>query len=207
MSFGDVAAAAIRFADEGFPMYPLLADKIAVRRTCALAFQRRRSSAGRQPAQGGRPLRAEGPRRARCVTWRTREAGRPRGRAAGLRRPATRSTAAISPADRGFLRRGRIPVGGGSRRVTIAGRSGPRCARRTRCVHLRPVVPGAGAAALHCSRLRPQGARPQQCRLPPHVAEALKLAFADREAYYGDPASRRAAGRPVSPEYGAARGR
>src|SRR5260370_12411378 len=30
MSFGDVAAAAIRFARDGFPMYPLLADMIAL---------------------------------------------------------------------------------------------------------------------------------------------------------------------------------
>jgi gamma-glutamyltranspeptidase/glutathione hydrolase len=32
MKFGDVAQAAIRFADEGFPVYPLLADMIAVRK-------------------------------------------------------------------------------------------------------------------------------------------------------------------------------
>ncbi|HEY6718354.1 MAG TPA: gamma-glutamyltransferase, partial [Reyranella sp.] len=32
MKFGEVAQAAIRFADEGFPVYPLLADMIAVRK-------------------------------------------------------------------------------------------------------------------------------------------------------------------------------
>src|SRR5499427_5785951 len=32
MTFGEVVQAAIRFADEGFPMYPLLADMIAARK-------------------------------------------------------------------------------------------------------------------------------------------------------------------------------
>src|SRR5258708_12062971 len=32
MTFGEVAAAPIRFADEGFPMYPLLADMLPVRK-------------------------------------------------------------------------------------------------------------------------------------------------------------------------------
>ncbi len=53
MSFGDVAAAAIRFAREGFPMYPLLADMIALH---ASDYARWPSSAAIY-LPGGRPPR------------------------------------------------------------------------------------------------------------------------------------------------------
>ncbi len=51
MTFGEVAAAAIRFADEGFPMYPLLADMIAVRK----AKYARWSSSAEIYLPGGQP--------------------------------------------------------------------------------------------------------------------------------------------------------
>ena len=61
MSFGEVAAAAIRFAREGFPTYPFLAEQLAARQN---DFSQWPSTAaiflpnGRPPA-GGRDLRAE----------------------------------------------------------------------------------------------------------------------------------------------------
>ena len=54
MSFGDVAAAAIRFARDGFPMYPLLADMIALHES---DYARWPSNAAIY-LPGGRPPRA-----------------------------------------------------------------------------------------------------------------------------------------------------
>ena len=99
IGFGDVAAAAIRFAREGFTMHPVMAEYIAAqrgRRTAAwpqnaaiylpAAARRRRASCSCRPTS---------PRRS--STWPTRSA-RParRGRAPGSPRRAPPSTGATS---------------------------------------------------------------------------------------------------------------
>jgi gamma-glutamyltranspeptidase/glutathione hydrolase len=56
MSFGDCASAAIRFATEGFPMYPLMADMIALH---AQDYRRWPSSAAIYLPQGRPPLPGE----------------------------------------------------------------------------------------------------------------------------------------------------
>ena len=59
--------------------------------------------------------------------------------------------------------------------------------RRRKVPHLDPG-PGLPPAASHPPGLRPPRPRPQLPRLPPTPSpESAKLAFADREAYYGDP--------------------
>ncbi len=76
MSFGEVAAAAIRFARDGFPTYPFLAEQLAARQTGFF-------STGRAPPRsscptGGRRRWARSSCRAispaRCNTWRIRSA-------------------------------------------------------------------------------------------------------------------------------------
>src|SRR6266481_4418186 len=76
MSFGEVAAAAIRLARDGFPMYPLMAGCLRPARCSARPTLQRL-----------------------CNTWPTRSGQPPRAAARpGSKRPATLSTAATSPA-------------------------------------------------------------------------------------------------------------
>jgi gamma-glutamyltranspeptidase/glutathione hydrolase len=62
MSFGEVAASAIRFAREGFPTYPFLAEQLAARhpaeRLRTLAHHGGHLPARRPASRGGRDLRA-----------------------------------------------------------------------------------------------------------------------------------------------------
>ena len=86
MSFGEVAAAAIRFARDGFPTYPFLAEQLAARQK---RFARWPSTAamflpdGRLPAVGEISCRPISP--ARCNTWPIRNARARGDRLAGLR--------------------------------------------------------------------------------------------------------------------------
>jgi gamma-glutamyltranspeptidase / glutathione hydrolase len=59
MSFGEVAAAAIRFARDGFPTYPFFAEQVAAGQLQALAQHRGDLPARRQASSSGRDLRAE----------------------------------------------------------------------------------------------------------------------------------------------------
>ena len=87
MRFADVAAYAIRFAAEGFAVYPLLADvdRLARAGVPALAVQHRDLPAERPGAEVGREIRAVGPGAHAAIHGRPgprRRAG-PDGRAAG----------------------------------------------------------------------------------------------------------------------------
>ena len=98
MSFGDCAAAAIRFASAGFPMYGLMSDMIAMH---AADYARWPSSAAIYLPNGQPPRRGESSSRptsvASCSTWPIRRGRLPRKVARpGLRQRAMRSTVAIS---------------------------------------------------------------------------------------------------------------
>jgi gamma-glutamyltranspeptidase / glutathione hydrolase len=71
MSFGEVAASAIRFAREGFPTYPFLAEQLAARRN---DFARWPTTAAIF-LPNERPPKAISP--ARCNTWRIRSGRMP----------------------------------------------------------------------------------------------------------------------------------
>ena len=101
MSFGEVAAAAIRLARDGFPMYPLMAESLkrheadhrAWPSTAAIYLPN-----GRLP-RGGRGVPPDRPRRLVAIHGRRGARAPPRAAARpGSKRRATRSTAATSPA-------------------------------------------------------------------------------------------------------------
>ena len=76
MSFGDVAAAAIRFARDGFPIYPLLADMIALHETDYARWRRTQPSifqAAARPAPASYSSRSTS--RPRLDLW-SRKSGR-----------------------------------------------------------------------------------------------------------------------------------
>ena len=87
MSFGEVAAAAIRLAREGFPMYPLMAQSLKRHEADHRAWP---SSAaiflpdGRVPEAGEFSARPTSP--GHCNTWPMRNADRCRARAGGRAR-------------------------------------------------------------------------------------------------------------------------
>ena len=79
MSFGEVAASAIRFARDGFPdlSVPGRAARRPAERLRALADHGRHLPAQRTASRGGRDLRAEPISPARCSTWRIRSGHMP----------------------------------------------------------------------------------------------------------------------------------
>src|SRR5215472_6059918 len=199
MSFGDVASAAIRLARDGFPMYPLMADSL--KRHAERHVQWPSSAAvylpnGRPPETGevfyqkelGASLQymadeekaaAQGPR------GRGRDAGLEAARDAFYRGDIARKFVAFHKAEGGLLSAEDLadyhsPVGPPERRrfgdleVFTCGAwcQGP--------VLLQTL------ALLDGTDLAKFGHNTAD--YIHNAAEALKLAFADREAYYGDPA-------------------
>ena len=184
MSFGEVAAAAIRLARDGFPMYPLMAASLQRHEPDHRAWP---SSAeiflpnGRVPEAGdifrqtdlAASLQYMADEEQAAVA---KHSGRPRGRlAGGARRLLPRRH---RQKDRRLYEGpGRAAVGRGSGQLPLAGRP----ARtpplwRSRSLHLRRLVPGAGPAADPglARRRRPQGPRPQQRRLCPPFGRGAK---------------------------------
>ena len=174
MSFGEVAAAAIRLAGDGFPMYPLMAaePEATRRRPPRLAILGGDLSARRPAARSRRLFRqtdlagslqymADEERAAAGRGARGRARSRPRRLLSRRHRKEDR---------RLHERRGRAAVGRGSGRVPLADRpAGAAPVWRSRSLHLRRVVPGTGIAADPgpAGGDRPCRARPQQRRLRP----------------------------------------
>ena len=200
MSFGDVAAAAIRLARDGFPMYPLMAaslkrheaDHRAWPSTAAIFLPN-----GRVPEPGevfrqtdlaaSLQYMADEERAAvhRSPKGRGREAGLEAARDAFYRGDIARKIVTFMKQEGGLLSAEdladyRSPVGPPERRrfgdleVFTCGAwcQGPALLQTL------ALLEGTDLASLGHNTTD----------YIHHTAEALKLAFADREAYYGDPA-------------------
>jgi gamma-glutamyltranspeptidase/glutathione hydrolase len=195
MSFGDVAAAAIRLARDGFPMYPLMAaslkrheaDHRAWPSTAAIFLPN-----GRVPETGevfrqtdlGASLQYMADEE-RAAASRGREAGLEAARDAFYRGDIARKIVAFMKQEGGLLSAEdlaeyRSPVGPPERRrfgdleVFTCGAwcQGP--------VLLQTLALLEGTDLAGLGQNSPDYIH--------HLTEALKLAFADREAYYADPA-------------------
>src|SRR5215470_17856793 len=195
MSFGEVAAAAIRLARDGFPMYPLMAASLKRHEkdhrdwpsTAAIFLPN-----GRLPQTGEvfrqTDLAASLQYMAdeeRAAAQRGREAGLEAARDAFYRGDIARKIVAFMKQEGGLLSAEdlaeyRSPVGPPERRrfgdleVFTCGAwcQGPLLLQTL------ALLEGTDLSSLGQSS-------PDYIH---HVVEALKLAFADREAYYGDPA-------------------
>ena len=175
MSFGEVAAAAIRLARDGFPMYPLM----------AASLKRHEADHRAWPSLGG-DLSAERPRarsRRHLPPDRSRRLVAIHGRRGAGRRAAAGPRGRLEAAHDAFYRgdiakkivafmkdQGGLLSAEDLAELPLAGR--PARAPplwRSRSLHLRRLVPGAGAVADPglARRHRSQGPRPQQRRLCP----------------------------------------
>ena len=195
MRFGEVVAAAIRFA-EGFPVYPLLADMIAAR---AEKYARWPSSAaiflpdGKPPQLGKIFVQADLARSLRYMAdEETAALARGGDRLAGLE--AARAAFYVGDIAQAILRFQR-QEGGWLSAEDLSGYHSP--------VERAPSVRFAGVDVYTCGPwcqgpvlgqalniLDPAALQAAGHNSPDYlhqVTEALKLAFADREAFYGDP--------------------
>ena len=194
MSFGEVAAAATRFARNGFPMYPMLADMLALHE----ADYRRWDSNAAVYLPGGRPPRvgeifvqADLGRTLQYMADEEKAASR-RGRDAGL--VAARDAFYRGDIAAAIVRFHRAN-GGWMREDDLAGFQSE--------VEL-PAMLSFGGIEIYTGQAWCQGPMLLQALslLDPGalkdfghnsvdyihtLVEALKLAFADRERYYGDP--------------------
>ncbi len=201
MSFGEVAAAAIRLAGEGFPMYPLMAESLQRHAADHRAWP---SSAaiflpGGRPPEAGELFRqtdlaaslqymADEERAAlggRKGGGGGREAGLEAARDAFYRGDIARKMVAFIKAEGGLL----------SAEDLAEYRSPVTRPERRRFGDLEVFTCGAwcqGPVLLQTLALLDgtdlAGLGHNSADYVHHLTEALKLAFADREAYYGDPA-------------------
>ncbi len=195
MSFGEVAAAAIRLADEGFPMYPLMAESLKRHEADHRAWL---SSAaiflpnGRVPATGEvfRQTDLAGSLQymadqERAAAARGREAGLEAARDAFYRGDIAKKIIAFMKQEGGLL----------SAEDLAEYRSPITRPERRRFGDLEVFTCGAwcqGPVLLQTLALLEgtnlAGLGHNSADYVHHLTEALKLAFADREAYYGDPA-------------------
>ncbi len=196
MSFADVAAAAIRFAGEGFPMYPLMADSLAAQRDRLAEW----STTAAIYLPGGQPPRV-GERFVQSDLARTLRYMADEERATHAR--GGDRTAALAAARDAFYR-GEIAA----RIADAQADQGGLLTREDLAAFRTRIEP---AVAIHSLGLEVNACGPwcqgptllQALRLLEGmdlvsmghnsadyvhvVVEALKLAFADREAYFGDP--------------------
>ena len=194
MSFGDCAAAAIRFASEGFPMYGLMSDMIAMH---AADYARWPSSAAIYLPNGAPPRRGEIFVQAdlgRTLQYMAdqEKAAAANGRAAGLkaardafyRGDIARAIVAYHEANGGLMTAQDLaefrvaiepPVKTRFADIDVYA-CGPWCQGPV-LPQMLGVLDGIDLKAMGHNSLDYAHA----------VTEAMKLAFADRERYYGDP--------------------
>ncbi len=194
MSFGDCAAAAIRFASQGFPMYGLMSDMIGMH---VADYRRWPSNAGIYLPDGGPPRRGEIFLQAdlgRTLQYMAdqEKAARGDGRAAGLqaardafyRGDISRVIVAYHEANGGLLTEQDMAAFRVAIEPPVTMRfagidvyaCGPWCQG--------PVLPQM-LGVLAGIDLKAMGHN--SLDYVHVVTEAMKLAFADRERYYGDP--------------------
>jgi gamma-glutamyltranspeptidase / glutathione hydrolase len=194
MSFGDVAAAAVRFAAEGFAAHPLLCETITTHREAYAQWPSNREiylPNGRPPQVGELFVQSDLAATLRYMVAEERAAAS-KGRNAGL----AAARAAFYSGDIGRTIVAYHEQHGGLLRMSDLAeyRSG-----------IEPSVPVSfGEFAVHCCGPWCQGPVLGQmlrlveatgCHRHAHnslayvhaVTEVMKLAFADRHAYYGDP--------------------
>jgi gamma-glutamyltranspeptidase/glutathione hydrolase len=195
MSFGDVASAAIRFAREGFPMYPLMSKFIKDNRDAYEGWPSSRRvflPKGRPPEPGEIFVQADLGRTMQYMADEEKKAARRKGRKAGLR--AARDAfykGDIARAVARFIER----EGGLMRYEDFAGfrvKFEPTVRARFDEIDLHacgpwsqgPVLPMALNIVKGCDLKAMGHNSPEYIHV---VTEALKLAFADRHHHFGDP--------------------
>src|SRR5436305_9397623 len=218
MSFGDVAAAAIRIARDGFPMYPLMAaslEKHAERHASWPSSAAVYLPNGKPPAAGDifrqTDLAAslqymadeEKAAPSRSANGRGREAGLEAARGAFYRGDIARKIVAFMKEQGGLLSAEDL--------AEYHSAVGP--AESRRFGDLEVFTCGAWCqgpvllqtlALIEGTDVKALGHN--SANYVHHLTEALKLAFADREAYYTDPATGQAPlPTPISADYAAAR--
>src|SRR5262249_13264695 len=194
MGFGDVAAAAVRFAKEGFAAHPLLCETIATHRAGYEEWPSNRAiylPNGRPPEVGELFIQSdlassmqfmidqEG-----AALSKGRQAGLKAARAAFYTGDLGRTIVAYHEANGGLLRMGDLAEFGSGIEPSVAvpfgGLSvhtcGPWCQGPVLAQMLRLVEATAVSKQSHNSFAYVHG-----------LTEIMKLAFADRHAYYGDP--------------------
>ena len=194
MSFGDVAGAAIRYARDGFTMHPVMAHFID---RYADGYRRWPANAaiwlpgGRAPREGERFVQADLARSMQFMVDEERAASS-RGRVAGLHaaRDAFYRGDLATAMVRYHQRQRRLADGGGPGVLPVRDRAaGAHDVRRHGRLHVWPVVPGPVLLQM-LSLLKGIDLKSLGHNTPAYVhlvTEAMKLCFADRERYYGDP--------------------
>jgi len=195
MSFGEVAAAAIRFAREGFPMYPIMSQFIKDNRDAYARWPSSRKvflPQGRPPEAGERFVQAELGRTLQYLADEEKRAARRNGRTRGLK--AARDAfykGEVARAVTKFIEK----EGGLMRYEDFAGFAvnfEPTVRTRYNGIELHACGPWSQGPALPMALNILKG---YDLKAMGHnsadyihvVTEALKLAFSDRHNHFGDP--------------------
>jgi len=195
MSFGEVASAAIRFASEGFPMYPLMADFI---RDNVDNYSRWPSSKkvflpkGKPPVVGERFVQADLGRTLQYLADEERKVARRKGRKAGLKAArdafykgdVAQAVAKFITREGGLMRYEDFANFKVNFEPTVQSRFGDVTLHACGPWSQGPVLPMA-LNILKGYDLKAMGHN--SADYIHVVTEALKLAFSDRHNHFGDP--------------------